>query len=353
MIKRRLDAVTIFRFVAAFYVFVFHAYVRIPLNAPAFVKQAMYNGAIGMSFFFVLSGFILTYNYDKCVGKDYYKKRILRIYPAYLFCGFLTIPFIFLNTTFGFDEVVKSFTVIILFITSTQGWFHSTFGVWNFGGTWSISVEMFFYAIFPALLGLANSDRLKMMALVSFISVSAIIPVSLIFNNQVNHVVFYSNPIYRLPEFAMGIVAAKYMQKGMNVGIVVAFIAVLMLFFASTLSDHGWMQHNYIVTPAVCLILMYLSKINLSSLASKVLRPFLYLGEISYSFYLMQLVVFMYLDEIKPSFIYKNGFTGWVMLFLLIVSMAHLSYILFEKGRFTFCCRILSGFFRKNTSVSD
>lgn len=138
----RLDGVTISRFVAAFYVFIFHANLRAPIDLGGYFNGVVSNGAIGMSLFFVLSGFVLTYNYDSGVTKDYLIKRIKRIYPAYIFTGLITLPLLFLVD--GHFVVGKIIASIVLYVFSIQAWFYQAFNVWNFGGTWSVSVEMFF-----------------------------------------------------------------------------------------------------------------------------------------------------------------------------------------------------------------
>lgn len=95
MVKKQLYGITIFRFVAAFYVFIFHMNIRENISSTPFINAFISNGAIGMSIFFILSGFILTYNYSSGTPDNYIRKRIARIYPAYMFMGLLCLPFLF------------------------------------------------------------------------------------------------------------------------------------------------------------------------------------------------------------------------------------------------------------------
>ena len=60
-ISRDIPALTGLRFVAAFYVFLFHIHIRMPLTENTFLAGIIGQGAIGMTIFFVLSGFILTH----------------------------------------------------------------------------------------------------------------------------------------------------------------------------------------------------------------------------------------------------------------------------------------------------
>lgn len=61
--RKKMDGVTILRFIAAFYVFIFHINMRVPVNFGELINKTISNGVIGMSIFFMLSGFVLTYNY--------------------------------------------------------------------------------------------------------------------------------------------------------------------------------------------------------------------------------------------------------------------------------------------------
>lgn len=224
----RLDGVTISRFVAAFYVFIFHANLRAPIDLGGYFNGVVSNGAIGMSLFFVLSGFVLTYNYHSGVTKDYLIKRIKRIYPAYIFTGLITLPLLFLVD--GHFVVGKIIASIVLYVFSIQAWFYQAFNVWNFGGTWSVSVEMFFYIMFPTLLILLRRNNTINILLLSYLATSIIIPVSELIGGHLLFPVYYSNPIYRFPEFIFGMACAKLMLDGFRIKFYF-FVGAVSIFF--------------------------------------------------------------------------------------------------------------------------
>jgi len=74
-----------------------------------FFRRIFYDGDLGVSFFFVLSGFLITYLLVKekeLTGSihisSFYVRRTLRIWPLYYFCvffGFIIFPL--LKTAFG------------------------------------------------------------------------------------------------------------------------------------------------------------------------------------------------------------------------------------------------------------
>lgn len=347
--KIRLDGITAFRFIAAFYVFVFHLFANIPANVPSFMGVFLYNGAVGMSFFFVLSGFILTYNHKNSTGDNYFAKRLIRIFPVYLACGILTYPFLYNQLITNEHDTLKFIITNGLFLTATQSWFYTSFPTWNFGGTWSVSVEMFFYAMFPILLKLANTKNIYVFSGIAFFAAATIMPVSMLYqsgltNENMLHFVLYPSPIFRLPEFAMGIAAAKLMDNGLKINHVTMAIAVGALLYALNLPSYGWMMHAYIVVPALCAIMIYLATHKLPSKAKILMKPFVFLGEISYSFYLMQIVLIKYITTYKPEFIYSNGFLGWAIVAIAVTVLSTISYYTIEKKLSSFLLKKLRAY---------
>lgn len=155
------------RFLSFFSVFLFHIWLllfdRYQLlgSAPAIVKFLFQNGEIGVNFFFVLSGFLITYllvQEKKLTGKihvgNFYIRRILRIWPLFYMCilfGLVLYPllkkviggelfvvahpwtyFVFLN---NFDFLKNGAPAIISVL-------------------WSVAIEEQFYLFWPLLLGL-------------------------------------------------------------------------------------------------------------------------------------------------------------------------------------------------------
>src|SRR5262249_30868226 len=92
--EKEILPLTGLRFIAAFYVFLFHIHIRWPLAASPFVANLFDVGAIGMSIFFVLSGYVLAHRYRDGVTsyRDYLVNRFARIYPIYAVAALLTVP---------------------------------------------------------------------------------------------------------------------------------------------------------------------------------------------------------------------------------------------------------------------
>lgn len=324
--RKKMDGVTILRFIAAFYVFIFHINMRVPVNFGELINKTISNGVIGMSIFFMLSGFVLTYNYYGSLSNNYFRKRIARIFPAYLFCGLLTLPFL-LSSDASFLKMIAS---IFLFVTGMQSWIYQTFDFWNFSGTWSISVELFFYALFPFLIKNINKNNVIYVLLFSYLSSALLIPLSDIIQGPVVWSVYYATPIYRLPEFVVGVCIAILFLYGYRVNHYTWLLSILLFLYATTQQNNNSMGVNYLTIPAISIMLLHLAKINIKNNIAN--RAIIYFGDISYSFYLMQLPILYYLDHNKNSFILNYGLFSWLVLFVINTAMASLSYHFLEKN---------------------
>ncbi len=332
MTRRSLDGLTIIRFLAAFYVFIFHLQLRIPLPVPNYAHKFLMNGAIGMSIFFVLSGFVLSYNYEKRIPESYYTKRFLRIYPAYLLMGLLTIPFIF---KLPISTILIS---MLIFILPVQAWFYQSFPIWNFGGSWSISVECFFYALFPLILKILGDDRrIKMVTLVTAYLISAfIVPAAYILDKGSNMMIFYSSPLYRLPEFLIGIIlASSTIREALKIKRSLFLPSVLIYIMVAILPNPGYMFWHFISLPCLSVIILYAAQAEVKKTA--ISKLMIWGGRISYSFYLMQLPLLMFLDKIVDIPFYGSIITQyrgitWTAMLTTNIGLSYFSFALVENN---------------------
>jgi peptidoglycan/LPS O-acetylase OafA/YrhL len=297
------------RFVAAFVVFLFHMNMRWPLGLPPMFNNVLGQGAIGMSLFFMLSGFVLSYRYgsgDYSV-KSYLVSRVARIYPVYLVAAVVTLPWLGIALSHQHREALwHNIAQAVLLIGSNvlllQAWFTPMFSLWNNGGSWSISVEAFCYVCLPLLLPLlmrCSKQHVPKVLLGAWLL--ALLPglVATAFTHPANGA-FYSLPIFRLPEFVMGMclyqlvsTLPKWLLKPWVLPTVLAvFVAYLAMVGPSMVLYVG---HSWLALPVIALSIatMVAGKGPLvNALASK---PMVWLGKISYSFYSFQVLVILWL----------------------------------------------------------
>ena len=169
-------------------------------------------GFTGVSFFFILSGFVLTWSHgagDRA-GKFYWN-RFARVWPLHALTTFLAVlvPPLASTTTI--------WPALPFVLTLTQSWFPGGGFVTAFNGvSWSLSCEAFFYLLFPLLIkGLRNHRRPGFVAGALFTAMAGVgIAVSVSVPGPVAGYLLGWLPLYRLGEFALGICLALLIKNG-------------------------------------------------------------------------------------------------------------------------------------------
>jgi peptidoglycan/LPS O-acetylase OafA/YrhL len=164
MPKSEIPQLTGLRFLAAFSILFLHTVVwTVPFNdtkMPVAIAGAV--GVFGMPLFFVLSGFVIHYNYavlfrDQSLGsasRNFFSARFARLYPLYFF--FLVFGSLSDFVSNWISYAPKEFdNYVVHTLTLTQSWVYK-FAIHDrlvlnhgFGLAWSISTEFFFYVAYP------------------------------------------------------------------------------------------------------------------------------------------------------------------------------------------------------------
>lgn len=168
--KSRDNNFDLLRLIAAILVIFSHSY---PLTEGSnalepflrFTKGHETFGGVGVSVFFIISGFLITYSFERCINVyEYFRNRILRIYPALIVLIFLTV-FVFgpLLTTIdiksyflspGTLRYLESFMLVNMQYGLPGVFEHNPYPNAVNGSLWTLWYEFFFYivvAIFGSL----------------------------------------------------------------------------------------------------------------------------------------------------------------------------------------------------------
>ncbi|MEV4496198.1 acyltransferase [Micromonospora arborensis] len=227
-LPERLPSLTGLRFFAAVGVILFHAFTVPPITVfrdekvnliLAFLASKM--GFVALTFFFVLSGFVLTWSArDDDTPRMFYRRRFFRIYPNHVVTWAACL--ILLGGAPAW--------VALLNLLLVQSWVPrlevaSSVNI----VTWSLSCEVFFYALFPFLLrGVQRIPRSKlwygaMGALLTTLAMPFIAVLTMpdhptipVVNVSTYEFWFsYNFPIARLGEFVLGMVLARIVRERM------------------------------------------------------------------------------------------------------------------------------------------
>ena len=290
--------------------------------------------ALGVSIFFVLSGFLMVYQYEGkelSVGiKDnllFSWKKISKLYPLHIVMmvlSVLRILLLYLKNGVGLKKYIFLFGKIFLNITLLQTWVpHHDINVSINGVAWYLSVALFLYFLFPYLKKWINKINLKTVSLVCILlllcEILLCIPMIRFFglDNPVYIWFMYCFPVFRIGDFFVGCCLGKWYLdyiEDKSIPVSVATIGEILLFvisvfivvWAKTEQQNIMLQalQNWttIYIPIAALWVLAFSKKQ--GMLSKVLtnKITLYLGNISSYLFLIHLVIIQFFSAIMDNY---------------------------------------------------
>ena len=327
---QRLDALTGLRWWAAFLVFLFHMRVFAPLPGP--ITSVFDQGYLGVTFFFVLSGFVLTWSMRPRVSTStFYWRRFARIWPAHMVALVFAVFVFYTWAPIPEGSFLKPFDVgiLLLSVVLIQGWWANPAILFSGNpAAWTLTVEALFYALHPwisrVLVPLAKRGSLVLGAAVMVWAFAYRAGLLVWPESWLAHVPM---PITRLPEFVLGMALAWAMRSGWRPRLHPVFgvgsLAVVVL--GIVLAGHfpsAWVFAyfgNEFFTVAVGLAIVSLAESALRGRSSIFdTRIQVKLGEWSFAFYLVHATVIYLALRIfgyqEPS--WRN--LGWMLVIFAV-----------------------------------
>lgn len=317
------------RFIAALMVYLCH------LNTDyfgVFVKEMFSQGFIGVSFFFILSGFILSYSYEDKLKNEVTSKRqfillrLAKIVPMHLL---LAMPFILLTIHLKNFDFSKTLTNILLM----QSWIPKEDYYFSLNGvSWSLSDELFFYLMFIPLI--YTSITKKVITAISIITLLLTIYfLKIIQTEELNHWLYYIFPVSRLVEFICGMIiyACWKNSRQQTVDSLLFLISLLPLLIAIYYSNNINNSLRYSLYYLLPMVIFFTSCIYLRNgvihtiLSSKTLEL---LGKSSFIFYLIHQPIILFCFKI---FGHNPGPLYLIALLVIITIVSIILYKLVEE----------------------
>jgi peptidoglycan/LPS O-acetylase OafA/YrhL len=375
--RPEIAQLTSLRFFAALIVLMYHVGARqAPPWLPHITTGWFASGLEAVAFFFVLSGFVLSYAYSdshnatrQIVTATFLKARFARLAPTYYLGLLIALPAMIYSTFIsGLTPLLEFASGLVLVPLFLQSWFPPASLAWNMP-SWSLSVEFFFYVMFPALIGLAR--RVSVRNLFFFAAVLAAFTAALhqlaIFHlaaerpaaDVLARFSHYFPPLH-IGEFVFGFALARLFiccQKLSPRACDVLFVACSLV-VGSLLGLRGtlpeWTRWYGFLIPIFGALVYFTAS---SRLAAKLLggRWLVLLGEASYPLYILHMPILFWLAQVgkwwpaelsSDSLSFFLGPANCVIVALLVT-------VFYERAAHTFLKKRLAGTGPRGSSSAD
>lgn len=345
MQQPEISSLTGLRFWAAMFILLNHLLLGyIPRDNPYFNNLLSSAGIIGMDIFFILSGFIIHYNYHSKIENlkirslfEFFAARFARLYPLFIFLFAIE-----LFTKGLHAPSVDVWNSLKYFLTMSQSWFYD---LNSMGQTfiymyprssisWSVSTEMLMYAAYPFLLLLFRYDKLHAsVRILTLVLITILFSLGLRWLNNHMDVVdhfgikhfgqqaslatnasysfafwfVFISPYVRVFEFIIGICVAQLFLKSRHhpihptEAIVVPLLGLCAVsFILATFLPNAialpWIKQTFVTIgyyPFIAIVLYVCARYGDSLMGRFFSMPFLVKqGEYSYSIYLFHIFVY-------------------------------------------------------------
>ncbi|HEY2204360.1 MAG TPA: acyltransferase [Pseudonocardia sp.] len=297
-------------------------------------------GYVGVTFFFLLSGYVLTWSYSSQPLTRFWWLRFSRIWPlnTALMIAWFTIVVEEVKVPDSFEQ-----TAVLLM---AQAWdpHQSIYFVGNFV-SWSLSCEMFFYLLFPCAVLLVRRLGPRGVLVTAAATMAAQLLTPLLMDGVVTseqwHYLFYIFPPYRFGEFLLGMLAARATTLGLRIrtpGWTWGAAALGLLALTAGFTRFTLHTGEPVNRPLVAfLAIPFLVVLLLSSTATELRsgeswfgkRPLVRLGEWSFALYLVHEPLFQvtqrwgWWDDNVGGIAGAVGLVGFLVIATLLAAALH------------------------------
>lgn len=306
----RLDSLTSLRWFAAFGVFLFH--MRNMVTFPSAAEWLAADGYLGVTFFFVLSGFVLTWSWRSATPvRAFYWRRFARIYPLHLLALLVAIPVFYRVVVPEGQWWIKPLDigVLLLSVLVIQGWWRSPEVLFSGNpAAWTLTVEAFFYALHPALIRWIRPLKARGALLTGgavFAAAVLLRTAMLLWPDSVFGGI--PEPVLHLPSFVLGMLLAWAFRDGWRLRLPLFVPTLALLGWLAVVARFDLGRIEAYVAEIVALLCALIIAAAASSDATGrrgILswRPLVALGEWSFAFYLIHAtLIYVAMEFLGPQ----------------------------------------------------
>jgi peptidoglycan/LPS O-acetylase OafA/YrhL len=331
---------TSLRFFAAMWVVLFHYWPNLSATMPPLVAK----GYLGVELFFTLSGFILCHVYLDSVGAGGFRyltflwARLARIYPLHLATllgvGVMAVAAQAAGRTI--DANILSWASLPANLLMAHAWGLAPQAGWNHP-SWSISAEWFAYLNFPLFAWAAwRMRRHPWLAVV--LALNVMLTMHVVFERlagfPLTRATIAWGALRITPCFALGCAVNLLWRSGAVSGRTTAALGAAFSAVLIAISAHVLAADAVLVTLFGALIL-FLASLSSAGENSGGGRLFVYLGEISYSIYMVCIPwKLLFVNAVATLFGLDKGHLPlpvWIVYLVSVIPLAAVSYHLIER----------------------
>ncbi len=313
--KPRLRSLTGIRAIAAILVFWHHG---------DGLYGGISSGMVGVSLFYILSGFVMAW-VDRQDDTDllFYRRRFARIYPAYAVAAILAIAYAAVTIGVSWKDFF-AFTLLQSWVPDETVYFAGS------AVFWSLSCEAFFYVTFPLIRRLTRALTSRGLWIVAggagIVSLSvAGVGVGFSESQQLTWAVVVF-PLVRLPEFVIGVCLGSLMARGWapRIPLTAAWTFAVAGVIAAMFAPYSLSRYAVTLIPFAVLVVALASADLRGARVFTSSKWMVRLGDWSYCFYLIHLVVIM----VTVSVASRVGLPIWATLAVALVGSSIVASLL-------------------------
>ncbi|HEY3406358.1 MAG TPA: acyltransferase [Ohtaekwangia sp.] len=328
----RFEALDSLRGLAAIIVFLFHC----ALGHSSEIRNVFRFGVTGVDLFFMISGFVILLTLQRTKDwRSFVVGRFAKLYPVYWVIVSFTALLILINQ---FNEPLPTLLTDYLGnLTMIQRYF----GIQNLDEQyWTLEVELLFYMLMLVIL---LSRKLKSIEIIGSIFLAFAVIYDLYLQIELHPVMRHFLLINHFPLFFAGIMFYKIRMEGGNIWRYIllgcCFVTACMLFNNGGRSMYYLFFRDYIAVLVTYFIVFALAVYDRIKFIT--LKPFLFMGRISYSFYLIHqyISVQIIIPRLQQ---YMNFYLAVFIALVVCVGLATLTSLYIEEPSVRFGKRWLS-----------
>lgn len=299
-------------------------------------------GGEAVCFFFILSGFVLSYGYGNklAIGvityKEFLVRRLTKLYPLH----WLLLPIGFWITRNVFNQTFYYIPANVLLL---QSWIPNHYSYYSGNGlSWFLSTIAFLYMVFPYLWKCLSRLTIKWWIVIYVILIVLRSFLEFITPSEVKTAWLYISPFTRWMDFTVGIITFfiyRELQSKNN------FNKILLRLFALfsiilTISTFCitykvsyplalfWISYSCLICGSILFESVYKDNFQYFPKLSRIIND---LSNISFSFYLLHQIIILVLFNHRPFNMLNEELPRFIAILVICMIMAYLSFHYFEK----------------------